>query len=151
MMIMSLGLDYVSELRQPMGLLFIPRWSMSVENRGGMISIGENAWFVQQSSLVILAAQSSSSKSGGIWRRKWWIWPSKYLCSYFEVIFFSYQKILWHGADGFTSPKEGVLWIFIALKNQSPRPGLNPLTRVSMESTLNITPPRRPYGFILVL
>jgi hypothetical protein len=31
------------------------------------------------------------------------------------------RKILQHGADGFTDPpKEGVLWIFIALKNPSP-------------------------------
>jgi hypothetical protein len=36
------------------------------------------------------------------------------------------HKILQHGASGFTShPKEGVLWIFIALKNPLPWPGLN--------------------------
>jgi hypothetical protein len=36
-------------------------------------------------------------------------------------------NILRHGADGFTSPpKKGVLRIFIALKNPSPEPGLNP-------------------------
>jgi hypothetical protein len=34
------------------------------------------------------------------------------------------RKILRHGADGFTSsPKEGVLRIFIALKNPSPSAG----------------------------
>jgi hypothetical protein len=33
----------------------------------------------------------------------------------------TWRKILRHGADGFTSPlKEGVLSIFIALKNPSP-------------------------------
>jgi hypothetical protein len=32
-----------------------------------------------------------------------------------------FRKILCHGADSFTSPlKEGLLWIFIALKNPSP-------------------------------
>jgi hypothetical protein len=38
-------------------------------------------------------------------------------------------KILWHGADGFTSPpKELVLRILSPLKISLPRPGLNPLT-----------------------
>jgi hypothetical protein len=32
------------------------------------------------------------------------------------VEFFMCHKILQHGTSGFTSPKEGVLWIFIALK-----------------------------------
>jgi hypothetical protein len=46
--------------------------------------------------------------------------------------------------DGFTSlPKEGVLRIFIALKNPSSRSGLNPRTLVLMESKLTIIPPRR--------
>jgi hypothetical protein len=32
----------------------------------------------------------------------------------------TFRKILQHGADGFVSfPKEGVLWIFIAIKNPS--------------------------------
>jgi hypothetical protein len=57
--------------------------------------------------------------------------------------FLTCLKILWNGADGFTSPpKEGVLRIFIALKNQSPRPGLNPRTLGPVASTLTITPPR---------
>jgi hypothetical protein len=34
-----------------------------------------------------------------------------------------YRKILRHGTDGFTSPKEGVLRICIALKNPSPSAG----------------------------
>jgi hypothetical protein len=37
------------------------------------------------------------------------------------------RKILRHGTSSFTShPKEGLLRIFISLKNPSPRPGLNP-------------------------
>jgi hypothetical protein len=41
-----------------------------------------------------------------------------------------------HGTDDLNSPpKEGVLRIFIALKNPSPRPGLNPRTSGSIAST----------------
>jgi hypothetical protein len=58
--------------------------------------------------------------------------------------FLAYRKILRHGADGFTSPlKEGVLRIFIALKNPSPRPGLGLRTLRLIARTLTITPPRR--------
>jgi hypothetical protein len=38
---MSVGCDYVSELQPPTGLLFIPRWYMSMESHGGMILTGE--------------------------------------------------------------------------------------------------------------
>jgi hypothetical protein len=45
--------------------------------------------------------------------------------------------VLRHGADGFTSsPKEGALRIFIALKYRSPRTGLNPRTLGPIASTL---------------
>jgi hypothetical protein len=41
--------------------------------------------------------------------------------------FFACRKILRHGADGFTSPpKEGVLRIFIALRNILPSAGREP-------------------------
>jgi hypothetical protein len=44
-------------------------------------------------------------------------------------VIFTLSKILWHGVDTVTSPlKEGVLWIFTALKNSLPPPGLNPQT-----------------------
>jgi hypothetical protein len=39
-------------------------------------------------------------------------------------------------------PKEGVLRTFIALKNPSPRPSLNPRTLGPVTSTLTTTPPR---------
>jgi hypothetical protein len=40
--------------------------------------------------------------------------------------FFAYSKLLQHGATGFTSPpKEGILRIFITLKNPLLRLGLN--------------------------
>jgi hypothetical protein len=57
---------------------------------------------------------------------------------------FTCRKILRHGTSGFTShPKEGVLRIFLALKNPSPRPGLNPRPLGPVASTLITTPPRR--------
>jgi hypothetical protein len=50
---------------------------------------------------------------------------------------FTYPKILRHGTSGFTShPKEGVLRIFIALKNPSPWPGLNPRPLGPVANTL---------------
>jgi hypothetical protein len=46
--------------------------------------------------------------------------------SYF-VRFFNIPQIVGHGADGFSSPhKEGVLRIFIALKNLLPSTGFEP-------------------------
>jgi hypothetical protein len=47
--------------------------------------------------------------------------------------------------------KEGVLWIFIALKNPSPLPSLNPRPLSPVVSTLTITPPRRPSYVTVVL
>jgi hypothetical protein len=56
------------------------------------------------------------------------------------------RKILRHGTSGCTSHlKEGVLRIFIALKNPSPWPGLNPRPLRPMASTLTTTPPRRRF------
>jgi hypothetical protein len=54
------------------------------------------------------------------------------------------RKILQHWASGFTShPKQGVLLIFIALKNPSPLPGFDPRSLGPLASTLATTPPRR--------
>jgi hypothetical protein len=56
-MMMSMGWDYVPELRPPTGLVFIPRWCMSMENHGVVMMLTEeNSWFVHQSSLAILPA-----------------------------------------------------------------------------------------------
>jgi hypothetical protein len=57
MIIMLVGWDYVSELQPQMGLLFIPRWYMSMENHDAMISTGEYSCFVYQSCLAILPAE----------------------------------------------------------------------------------------------
>ena len=57
----------------------------------------------------------------------------------FHVIFRDLLHVvkLRHGTDGFTSPpKEGVLWIFFALKIRWLRPGANPRTWVPKASTL---------------
>jgi hypothetical protein len=68
------------------------------------------------------------------------------------VFFFTCRKILWHGADGFTFLlKEGVLRMFISLKNPSHRLGLNPRTLGPMARTLTITPPRRLYLPLLLV
>jgi hypothetical protein len=64
-----------------------PRWYMSMEKYSGVIATGEATWFVYQSSLAILPAVASISEAGETWQRKLWMWPSKYLCLYFEVIF----------------------------------------------------------------
>jgi hypothetical protein len=59
------------------------------------------------------------------------------------------RKILLRNS-GFTShPKEGVLRIFIALKNPSPCPDSNLLPLGPVASTLTTTSPRLPAGFIL--
>jgi hypothetical protein len=66
MIIMSMGWDYVSELRPPAGLLVITQVIYEMKNYGGMISTRENSWFVNQSSLEILQVELSSKKAGGI-------------------------------------------------------------------------------------
>jgi hypothetical protein len=42
LLFMSVGWDYVSELRPANGILFIPRWCMNMESDGGIIMTGEN-------------------------------------------------------------------------------------------------------------
>jgi hypothetical protein len=92
-------------------------------------------------SVPILPAEPPNSKSGGSRRRRKWILYVKYFFHTRRVILYI-VKILRRGASGFTFlPKEGALRIFIALKNPSPRPGLNPRTLGPMASTLTITPP----------
>jgi hypothetical protein len=53
------------------------------------------------------------------------------------------HNIFLHGAEGLTSsPKEGVLRIFFALKNPFPRTGFNQRTLDQVASTLTTRPPR---------
>jgi hypothetical protein len=63
------------------GYCSFPRWYTSMEDHGGMMSTWETTDSSIRTFLAVLPA-------GGTWRRKRWIWPSKYLCSYVEVIFY---------------------------------------------------------------
>jgi hypothetical protein len=131
--------DYISELRPPAGLVFIPRvtWAWSAMVR--MMPAGDNSWLVHQSSLVVLLSErSGASRMNGLRSENFSYQYLKYLKGSL-----TYRKILRHGTSGFTShPKEGVLRIFIALKNPSPRPRLNPRPFGPMAITLTTTPPR---------
>jgi hypothetical protein len=96
-----------------------------------MMPGGDNSLLVQQSSLAVLPAETfwESRRNG----RSSENFASQYL-KYLKGSF-TCRKILRHGISVITSPpkegvllrpKEGVLRIFIALKNPSPLPGLNP-------------------------
>jgi hypothetical protein len=83
-----------------------------------------------------------ASKRNG--RTEWWIWPCEVFLFILPSDAFICHKTWLHGANGFTfPPKEGVLRIFIALKNPFPLSGLNPRTLSLMTSTLTATPLRR--------
>jgi hypothetical protein len=85
--------------------------------------------------------QSTSSKAQETWQRKCWIWPTKYLCSYFEVIF-TFCKFLRHGANGFTSPSKEGCGFLSPFKIYRLGRVWKPRTVCQMASTLTITPPR---------
>jgi hypothetical protein len=90
-------------------------WYASLENYGGMISTGENSWFVHKCSLEILTEELSSSEAGGAGEgnAEFCLRRSVFLF----VMSFNILQFLSHGADGFTSPPKRVLLrIFIALK-----------------------------------
>jgi hypothetical protein len=77
-------------------------------------------------------------------RRTWKIWHWDVFLFILPRWFLTCRNNLRHGASGFTSPpKEGVLRTFIALKNPSSLPGLNPRTLGPVASALTIAPPRR--------
>jgi hypothetical protein len=63
--------------------------------------------------------------------------------------FFTCRKTLRHEASGFTShPKEGLLRIFIVIKNLSPQPGLSPRPLGPVVSTLTSTGQMAQSGFL---
>jgi hypothetical protein len=134
-----MGWDYVSEPRPSLAYCSSPGWYVSVEDHGMMLPAGNNSWLVHYSSLVVLRAETSGeSRRNGRRSENFAYQYLKYLRRSLTC-----RKILRHGTSGFTShPKEGVLWIFIALKNPSPRPALNPRPLVLVASTLTTTPPR---------
>jgi hypothetical protein len=88
-------------------------------------------------SLVILPAEPSSSKSEGSGRMKLWIFSTKY--------FFHTRRILLHAVKSYDIVypvlllRKSAADFFIALKNPSLLPGLNPRTLGSMASTLTVT------------
>jgi hypothetical protein len=57
---------------------------------------------------------------------------------------FACRKVLRNGAVWFNSPpKEGVLLVYVSLKNPSSRPGLNTRTLDLVIRSLTATPPKR--------
>jgi hypothetical protein len=104
------------------------------------LSAGDNSWLVNQSSLAVLPVETSgASRRNGRRSENFAYQYLKYLKG-----FLTCRKVLRHRTSGFTSrPKEGVLRIFIVLKNPSPRRGLNPRPLRPVASTLTSTPPRR--------
>jgi hypothetical protein len=118
MTIISMGWDYISELRPPSGLLFIPQvvydyrepWWNDID-RVNANSFHRAHW---QS-----CRQSSSSNAGGTGEGNGEFCLKKCLF-HTSKDYSTCRKDLRHGAEGFTSPpKESVLRIFIALKNPS--------------------------------
>jgi hypothetical protein len=105
-----------------------------------MMQAGDNSWLAHHSSLAVLPSETSgASRRSGRRSKNFAYQYLKYIKGYLTC-----RKILRHGANGFTShPKEGVLRIFIALKNPSPRPSLNPRPLSQVANTLTTTPPRR--------
>jgi hypothetical protein len=123
---------YFPEPRPATGLLFIPR---VIYERGGP------RWDDTGSGKLLTPPPefSGNPTSRGASRKK----EVRILsCKHFVrtwKLFFTCRKVLRHGASGFTShPKEGVLHIFIALKNLSPRRDLSlwPLGPVTGTLTL---------------
>jgi hypothetical protein len=104
-----------------------------------MIPAGDNSYLVHQSSLAVLPAETSwDSRRNGR--------SEDFLHQYLKYLNGSLtcRKILRHGTSGFTShPKKGVLHFVIALKNTSPRLGLNPRPLGPVANTQTTTPPRR--------
>jgi hypothetical protein len=121
-------------------------WRAMVMMMMMMMSAGDNSWTVHQSSLAVLLAETSRvSRRNG--RRS-----DNFSCHYMKYLkgSLTWRKILRHGTSVFIShPNEGVLWIFIALKNPSPRTSLNSRPLGPVASTLTTTPPRRLYEALI--
>jgi hypothetical protein len=99
---------------------------------------GDNSWLVHHSCLEVLPAETSVVSRTN--RRR----SENFAYQYMKYLngSLTWRKILRYGTSGFTfHPKEGVLRNFIALKNPSPRPGLNQRTLGLVASTLTTTPP----------
>jgi hypothetical protein len=103
-----------------------------------MVMVGYKSWLVHQSSLAVLPEETSETSRRNGQRSG----NSAYLRYLKESL--TCLKNLRNETSGFTShPKEGVLQIFIALKNPSPQPSFNPWPLGSLASILTGAPPRR--------
>jgi hypothetical protein len=138
--LIMMGWDYISELRPPTAHPSADMWAWRA-----MVAMimppGYNSFLAYQSSLAVLPEETSgeSRRNGRRSDNSAYQYYLKYLKGSLTC-----RKILRHGISGFTSsPKEGVLRIFIALKNPSPQSSLNPLPLGPVVSTLTTTPPRR--------
>jgi hypothetical protein len=140
--IMSMGRDYVSEMRATNGPIVHPpvhiwAWRTMVEWCQQRKTVDSSTRVLWQSS-----QQSSASKQEE-WVKRMRIWLCEVFLNILARDYFTRRKILRHGTSRFTShSKEGVLRIFIALKNLSTWRGLNPWNLGPMASTLTTTPPR---------
>jgi hypothetical protein len=113
-----------------------------------MMPPGDNSWLVHQSSLAVLLAETPGASRRN--RRKRENFAYQYL---------RYLKGFLHAVKSYdmghpallSIREEGVLRIFIAIKNQSPRPSLNPPPLGPVASTLTTTPPRRLRQTLLLL
>jgi hypothetical protein len=97
-----------------------------------------NSWLVHQNSLAVIPAERRDGRRS-----------ENFAYQYLRCLkgFLTCRKILLHGTSGFTShPKEGVLRIFIAIKNPSRLPGLNTRPLGPVASTLTTTPPRQRWA-----
>jgi hypothetical protein len=104
---------------------------------------GDNSWLVHQSPLAVLPAETSGAS-----RRNGWT-SENFAYQYLKYLKGSLtcHKMLQHGNSSFTShPKEGVLRIFIALKNPLPHSGFNPQPLGPVASTLTTMATSQSYG-----
>jgi hypothetical protein len=79
MLMILVSWEYVSELRPQTALLLIPH---------AIYEYGEPWWNVVDKGKLIRQPELSGSPTNShlaAWRRIWWIWLSKCLCSYIEV------------------------------------------------------------------
>jgi hypothetical protein len=120
-----------------------PSWYMSMEDHSEIMQTRKNSWLVHQSALwqsyqqshLVANRKDVCEGNDGFFTKSFFHTTKGYLAC---------RKILRLGAFGFTSAtKEGVLWICIALKNPSPRPGLKSRCLGPIASTLIITPSTR--------
>jgi hypothetical protein len=81
--------------------------------------------------------QTCSSESGGSWRRKWWIWPSKYIFFILRRDFLYVVKSYNMGPTALLPLWRKVCSGFLPpLKIQRPRSGLKPRNLDPIASTL---------------